>query len=246
MNVAAVMPVKDEEQWVRYAILSVLPYVDQFIVIDDASTDRTVAEVRSTGIEPVLTDGSHSSSDVRNMGAAIATDADWIWVVDSDEVYTKANALSFRKALEEAYLCTDVSLLRVKWINFVRDRFHWDGAEDLEAVRAYRRNDIQWYNHSLQEVPARRRGDIKTQRHGGIVSAYNTGDYSALIEDSCFYHYSRCDNKLDRIRKWHRYISCSHPKKSSNEVLQEAIKENWVQLPKMLPFTGQQPEVFYE
>lgn len=244
-NVAAVMRVKNEEQLVRYAIMSVKPFVDDFIVIDDGSTDRTVSEVRNAGVEPVLTDGSHNSSELRNLGAERAKGADWIWVVDSDEVYTRSNGSNMREAIEDVQEDYDISLLRVHWINFIHDRFHWDQCEDYVAIRAYRKADIKWYGDGLQEAPARRAADLKYKDHGAVVGIQNIGDYMTDVNVK-FYHYSRCDTLLERAQKWYHHIAFSRPEMTHEEIVEEAMQHNWVRVPTAVPFTGPQPEVFYE
>ena len=40
-GVSMMMPVKDEEDWVEKAILSVLPFVEEIVVVDNGSDDRT-------------------------------------------------------------------------------------------------------------------------------------------------------------------------------------------------------------
>ena len=40
--------VKNEERWIWYALKSVLPFVDQIIVWDTGSTDKTTAIIRAT------------------------------------------------------------------------------------------------------------------------------------------------------------------------------------------------------
>jgi glycosyltransferase involved in cell wall biosynthesis len=244
-KVAAVMRVKNEEQLVRYAIQSVQPFVDDFIVIDDGSTDRTISEVRSVGVEPILTDGSHDNSELRNMGAEAAGDVDWIWVVDSDEVYTRENGKKMREAIEENNGDYDISLLKVKWINFIRDRFHWDNCEDYIAIRAYRKMDIRWYGDGLQEAPARNQSDLRDKNHGAVIGVSVIGDYTKDT-DVCFYHYSRCDTLLERAQKWYRHISFSNPDLEHETVAQETMDHNWVRVPVVVPFDGPQPEVFSE
>lgn len=45
-SVTAHMIVKNEDQFIWYAISSVLPYVDKFIIFDTGSTDKTVEIIR--------------------------------------------------------------------------------------------------------------------------------------------------------------------------------------------------------
>ncbi len=86
------MVVKNEDKWVWYAINSVLPFVDQFLITDTGSSDNTlklIKSINSSKIElsrTVITRPSQLTQ-IRN-DQIKATKGDWLWVVDGDEVYT--------------------------------------------------------------------------------------------------------------------------------------------------------------
>ncbi len=93
-KITAHMVVKNEDQWVWYAIKSVLPYVDQFLITDTGSSDNTlmlIKSINSPKIElssTVITRPSQLTQ-IRN-DQIKATKGDWIWIIDGDEVYTSS------------------------------------------------------------------------------------------------------------------------------------------------------------
>lgn len=95
-GITAHMIVKNEDQWVWFALQSVLPSVDQILVTDTGSTDRTVAIINSIS-SPKIKFSQHqvqSASDMTDLRNAQlkATKTSWIWLVDGDEVYTQKGA----------------------------------------------------------------------------------------------------------------------------------------------------------
>jgi glycosyltransferase involved in cell wall biosynthesis len=95
-NITAHMMVKNEDQWVRYSLLSILPYVDTVLVTDTGSTDHTIEAINSLNSPKIkLTQTSISSpSDVTKIREAQLqnTKTTWFWVIDGDEVYPEEAA----------------------------------------------------------------------------------------------------------------------------------------------------------
>jgi hypothetical protein len=90
-SITAHMMVKNDDQWVWYAIQSVLPYVDQFLITDTGSTDKTI-EYINTIASPKITftqTGTHTPSEVLavRQQQLQATKTDWLWMVDGDEFF---------------------------------------------------------------------------------------------------------------------------------------------------------------
>lgn len=90
-NITVHMMVKNEDQWVRYSLLSILPYVDTILVTDTGSSDHTVEAIKSlnspkiklttTRVDTALGVTRIREDQLKNTGT------DWFWVVDGDEVY---------------------------------------------------------------------------------------------------------------------------------------------------------------
>ena len=97
MSVSVVMPARNAAAYIGEAIASVLDqgeHLRELIVIDDGSSDDTIAIVRSfdDGRIRLLTNVSNGVSSARNAGAQAAT-ADWLMFLDADD-RLRANALA--------------------------------------------------------------------------------------------------------------------------------------------------------
>jgi len=86
------MIVKNEDRFIWYAISSVLPYVDRFIIYDTGSTDHTVKiiqsfkdkkiEFRQFQIADVAEIAKLRDRQIKD------TQDGWFWIVDGDEIYS--------------------------------------------------------------------------------------------------------------------------------------------------------------
>ena len=88
MKISAHCLVRNEARFVWYSIMSVIDYVDEVLVWDNGSTDLT------SKIVHLIRDPKIRFSDAKSMplesarNAMIdATDADWIFVLDGDEIW---------------------------------------------------------------------------------------------------------------------------------------------------------------
>jgi len=117
-NLTIHMMVKNEERYIRQTLESVLPYVDEAVITDTGSTDKTkeyISVLRdkyettcymSFLERPVVKDsihwnGNHLSkelTDIRNEMFEF-TGTDWVWQVDGDEIYTPSAIEDIRLAM---------------------------------------------------------------------------------------------------------------------------------------------------
>lgn len=90
------MILKNEDQWVWYAIQSILPYADQILITDTGSTDETERIVKSISSPKISFSKSLCSSakDVTSerLKQLQLTATDWLWVLDGDEIYSEETA----------------------------------------------------------------------------------------------------------------------------------------------------------
>lgn len=103
-KITAHMVVKNEDQWVWYAINSVLPYVNKLLITDTGSTDNTVKIIKSIKSDKIEFNQiqANSPKDVTTARQAQIdkTKEGWIWVVDGDEVYPEDCAEEIVKAIK--------------------------------------------------------------------------------------------------------------------------------------------------
>ncbi len=79
------MIVKDEEQMLGRCLAAVAPAVDEIVIVDTGSTDRTIEIAKSYGAKVIERPWTGSFSDARNASFDAAT-TDWIVYLDADEV----------------------------------------------------------------------------------------------------------------------------------------------------------------
>lgn len=107
MKLVAVSMVKNEEYWIWYSLTSVYPHVDEILVFDNGSVDRTLEIVRGMDhIADKLTvfEGFGGASENANrdaiLDAARECGATHVLLLDGDEVHVDENLAFCRKLLE--------------------------------------------------------------------------------------------------------------------------------------------------
>ncbi|MEA3297472.1 MAG: glycosyltransferase, partial [candidate division Zixibacteria bacterium] len=87
-TISACMIVKDEEELLPGCLDSVRDWVDEIIVVDTGSTDRTVEIAESYGAKIFHQPWEGNFSKHRNYSIELAT-CDWIFIIDADERFNK-------------------------------------------------------------------------------------------------------------------------------------------------------------
>jgi tetratricopeptide (TPR) repeat protein len=85
MTLGLCMIVKDEEEMLGKCLEAVAPAVDEIVIVDTGSTDRTVEIAKSYGARVIEQAWTGSFSEARNTSFEHAT-TDWIIYLDADEV----------------------------------------------------------------------------------------------------------------------------------------------------------------
>jgi glycosyltransferase involved in cell wall biosynthesis len=144
------MIVKNEERWIKYAILSVIDYLDRFLIWDTGSTDKTVSIIKSINSSKI--DFKQAGPvdrrqlvRLRNQQIGITT-SPWFMLVDGDEVWPRRNLLQLIKAMKSARPSTIALVNRTR--NCIGDIYHylpeskgryqigpWQGHLNIRAIR---------------------------------------------------------------------------------------------------------------
>jgi glycosyltransferase involved in cell wall biosynthesis len=99
------MIVKNEDRFVWYAINSVLPYVDKFIIFDTGSVDDTQDIIKAIRSSKIIFNQKKAlnRNDVTKLRQEQVdkTFNGWIWIVDGDEIYPKKTAEKVLKVIKE-------------------------------------------------------------------------------------------------------------------------------------------------
>jgi len=108
-KISLCMIVKNEEDFIENAISSVLPIVDEVIVVDTGSKDNTKQLAEDLGAKVIVSKWSDDFSKSRNESIKHAT-GDWILVIDADESIGENDLKKLKKLADSkdvnAYLFT--------------------------------------------------------------------------------------------------------------------------------------------
>jgi len=99
-RVSLCMITKDEEQFLGDCLAGVRGVVDEIVIVDTGSTDRTVEIAESFGAVVLHEPWTDDFSAPRNVGLEAAT-GDWILVLDADEVLSAEQAAQVRELVED-------------------------------------------------------------------------------------------------------------------------------------------------
>jgi len=142
--------VKNEQNWIKPALLSVIGQVDQMLVWDTGSTDSTVKIIRSIHSPKIELKECGSVNrqglvKLRNEQIQI-TKTNWLMILDGDEIWPKTNLIQLIKAIDKAQPNTIALVNRTK--NCIGDLHHfvpeakgkyqigpWQGHLNIRAIR---------------------------------------------------------------------------------------------------------------
>lgn len=97
-TVAACMIVKNEEHFLPQCLESIRNWVDEIIVVDTGSTDRTIEIAESYGAKVYHQEWIGDFSYHRNHSIEQAS-SDWVFIIDADEEVEQADIPKIREAL---------------------------------------------------------------------------------------------------------------------------------------------------
>ena len=83
----AQMIVKNEENFIWYAINSIIDYVDGIIIWDQGSTDKTIGTIKSIDSPKIAFKKVTQEVHALRQKMLEETDADWIFILDGDEIW---------------------------------------------------------------------------------------------------------------------------------------------------------------
>ena len=98
LTLSLCMIVRDEEEMLPRSLAAARDAVDEIVVVDTGSVDRTVEIARSFGAKVIEREWTGSFADARNASFDAAT-GDWILYLDADEVLVAGDAERLRELL---------------------------------------------------------------------------------------------------------------------------------------------------
>lgn len=114
MRISVVMNTLNEERRLPYALRSVRDWVDEIIVVDMYSDDRTAEIAEAFGARVFMHDRVGYADPARAYALARAT-ADWIFILDADELVPPRLAGRLRAIVA----ADDVDVVDLPWLNYL-------------------------------------------------------------------------------------------------------------------------------
>ncbi len=119
--------VKNEDQWIWYAINSVLPYAEKIYIYDTGSSDKTVEIIKSISSDKI---SFEEKGEVDKKGLTKLrlnqlrkTKTDWLLILDGDEIWPEKE---FKKLINVADKAPkEIVALFNKTRNCIGDVFHY-------------------------------------------------------------------------------------------------------------------------
>ncbi len=106
------MIVKDEEEMLPRCLAAIAPAVDEIVIVDTGSSDRTIEIAREFGATVIEREWTGSFADARNVSFDAAS-GDWLMFLDADEVLVPQDVERLRaltgQIWREAFYLTEIS-----------------------------------------------------------------------------------------------------------------------------------------
>jgi tetratricopeptide (TPR) repeat protein len=94
------MIVKNEEAYIAQCLMSVSPVIDEIIIVDTGSTDRTKDIAQVFGAQAYDFQWTHNFADARNF-SLLKAHGDWILVLDADEVISSIDHAALTELIKK-------------------------------------------------------------------------------------------------------------------------------------------------
>lgn len=129
MKIVAHSLVKNEDRWIWYSLMSVVDFVDEIMVWDTGSTDKTklqISNVKSQIKSDKIKFKERIAADPFEMTKARQemldeTKADWLMILDGDEIWPEA---SIKASLESIRSQPETNYLVSRYYELLGDVYH--------------------------------------------------------------------------------------------------------------------------
>ena len=149
ITLSAVVLTKNEEARIVRCLDS-LRWVDEIVVVDDESTDRTRQICQQCGAT-VLVRRSEGDFDHQRNAGIDAAQGEWIFQLDADEVVPLALREEIRRILQRS---GDIVAYRVSRVNYFLGHEMRYGGWGWDGVKLFKRSAARYVGHSVHETLA--------------------------------------------------------------------------------------------
>lgn len=168
MKITLCVICKNEEKKILRCIQSAKPAVDEMIIVDTGSTDRTVELAKSEGAKVYEIAWENSFSKARNY-AINKVDEGWIIFIDADEYFSNKSIPLIRACIEEAAI-KNMDCVLMDIINYDDNGL----TATQKYIKAFRKDKKIYYVYDIHEAL---KGD------NGTLKMWDASDKLKLLHD---------------------------------------------------------------
>ncbi|WP_270407382.1 glycosyltransferase [Paenibacillus timonensis] len=128
------MIVRNEEDCITRCLASVQDVVDEIVIVDTGSTDKTIEICKAFGARIELFPWNDSFADARNYGIDKAT-GEWILWMDADEEVDRESAA----LLKDDSLFAPFDVMTIHLVNYYGNKIDKHSSTDIAHTRLFRR-----------------------------------------------------------------------------------------------------------
>ncbi len=172
------MIVKNEEKFLPQCLASIRDYVDEIIICDTGSTDRTIEIAKSYGATVIEDPWRNDFSWSRNKSIEAATKR-WILFMDADEELTETSRAPLL-ALKNMPAYIDAYYTRI--INRTDD-YRGSGDVTHHVIRIFPNNDRIRFFGPIHEYPALDGTAISVEAAGSEITLIHHGYVNSIVEE---------------------------------------------------------------
>jgi len=188
-TISAVMIVKDEEENIEKCLSSLIPIVDEVVVVDTGSTDQTKAIAATLGDKIHIYDYKWNDdfSAPRNFANQQAT-GDWLLSIDADEVITGLDKIELKP----------YTAYRIVTRNY-NNNPRWTGNVENEGEYPNHEQGMRWFpSTKIRLWPNDKRIHFQYPVHEVVEqSVYHLGMQIVESKECIVHHYGRLDDNYE-------------------------------------------------
>ena len=225
-NVTVHVIVKNEDQWIWYAIASVIDHVDRLIIYDTGSTDKTMDIIKSFDSKKIYFEekGNVTPSKLTQLrnDQIEQTKTEWFMLVDGDEVWPQSSIQALtdasKKVSSKVVGIVVKALLPVGDLDHLQDeqagKYNLLGMKGHFNIRLYRKKDgYSWKNDYPLEAYADSNGvSINEKNESLYFEKYAPYFHMRLLGRSSLSMKKKLEIGSTHIMKLPEVLSTDHPK----------------------------------
>lgn len=189
-KISLCMIVKNEEQNLRRCLDSVIGVVDEIIIVDTGSSDRTKQIAELAGAKVICYQWQDDFSAARNVSLEAAT-GEWILFLDADEELEAESREALRRVSEEG----DNEGYFIKIINFIGDEGCIETCPDIVFRLFHNRPEYRFKGAIHEQI-----GDVIIKKNNGQAKFQ-------LAEDVIIRHYGYLNQQIAQKDKKNRNLT---------------------------------------